>query len=77
MSGFFLVGSLLSLAALAVAGNVEITTLQHTLWLLPAALAGVLLARRVSGALDSRRSRTAAMALASIGAVVLIGQQVL
>ncbi|AUS81991.1 permease [Actinoalloteichus sp. AHMU CJ021] len=77
MSGFFLVGSLLSLAALAVAGNVEITTLQHTLWLLPAALAGVLLARRVSRALDSRRSRTAAMALASIGAVVLIGQQVL
>ncbi|WP_307796268.1 sulfite exporter TauE/SafE family protein [Amycolatopsis sp. 195334CR] len=77
MSAFFLVGSLLSLGALAVAGVVHVETLRYSAFLAPAAAAGVLLARPVSRHLDEGRTRGAAMVLAVAGAVTLTVQQFL
>ncbi len=76
MSTFFLVGSLMSLAALTTAGAVGAHSLRRAALLAPAALAGVLLARPLGRHLDVRRTRTAAMAVAVAGAAVLVGQQV-
>ncbi|WP_320777843.1 sulfite exporter TauE/SafE family protein [Streptomyces sp. CRN 30] len=75
MSAFFLVGSLMSLAALTAAGTVGAHTLRHSALLAPAAVAGVLLARPLTRRLDVRRTRTAATALAVAGASVLVVRQ--
>ncbi|QFU88488.1 sulfite exporter TauE/SafE family protein [Amycolatopsis sp. YIM 10] len=77
MSAFFLVGSVLSLGALAVAGVVHLETLRYSALLAPAAAAGVLLARPLSRHLDESRTRGVAMALAVAGAVTLTVQQFL
>ncbi|MFD8523405.1 sulfite exporter TauE/SafE family protein [Streptomyces capillispiralis] len=75
MSAFFLAGSVMSLAALAAAGAVGAHTLQRTALLAPAAAAGVLLARPLTRRLNADRTRTAAMALAVAGAVILVARQ--
>ncbi|MFD3735880.1 sulfite exporter TauE/SafE family protein [Streptomyces sp. NPDC058632] len=75
MSAFFLVGSLMSLAALGAAGAVGAGTLRSTVLLAPAAAAGVLLARPLSRRLDVRRTRAVAMVLAVAGASVLVLRQ--
>ncbi|MGC7098435.1 sulfite exporter TauE/SafE family protein [Amycolatopsis lurida] len=77
MSAFFLVGSVLSLGALAVAGVVHLETLRYSALLAPAAAAGVLLARPLSRHLDESRTRGVAMVLAVAGAVTLTVQQFL
>ncbi|AQS72418.1 anion permease [Streptomyces pactum] len=74
-SAFFLAGSLMSLAALAVTGTVGAYALRGTAPLVPAAVAGVLLAGPLSRRLDVRRTRTAATALAVAGAVALVVRQ--
>ncbi|MCX5414553.1 sulfite exporter TauE/SafE family protein [Streptomyces sp. NBC_00059] len=75
MSAFFLVGSLMSLAALTAAGTVGAHALWGALLLAPAAVAGVLLSRPFTRRLDVRRTRTAATVLAVAGAAVLVAQQ--
>ncbi|PPS90924.1 hypothetical protein BZZ08_00522 [Streptomyces sp. MH60] len=77
MSAFFLVGSLMSLAALTAAGAVGPHALRGTAVLAPAAVVGVLLARPLTRRLNVRRTRTAATALAVAGAVVLVLRQFL
>ncbi|MFI6028150.1 sulfite exporter TauE/SafE family protein [Amycolatopsis magusensis] len=77
MSAFFLVGSLLSLGALAIAGVVHAETLRYSAFLAPAAAAGVLLARPLSRWLDPDRTRWIAMALAVTGAATLTVRQFL
>ena len=75
MSGFFLVGSVMSIAALAVTGAVD----GHTFWafgvLVPAAVAGYLLSRRLNQFLDPKRLRWLAIGASTVGAVVLIGRE--
>ncbi len=75
MSGFFLVGSLMSIAVLAVTGAVG----WHTIWtfatLMPAVAIGYGLSRLVNRVLDRRRQRWAAIGISALGAIVLIVQQ--
>ena len=77
MSGFFLVGSVMSIAALAVVGAVD----GHTLWgfavMIPAAVAGYVLSRRINRFLDPKRLRWLAIGASTLGAVVLIGRELL
>ncbi|MER8160943.1 sulfite exporter TauE/SafE family protein [Streptomyces sp. NPDC094472] len=75
MSGFFLAGSVMSLAILAATGAVHTYSLWHTALLAPAAAIGVLLARPLSSRLDMRRTRGVAMVLAVASATVLVIQQ--
>jgi uncharacterized membrane protein YfcA len=75
MGAFFLVGSAMSLAALALAGSVRVDDLWYSLLLVPAAALGFLLARPVGRRLDVRRTRIAAMALSVTGAAVLAVRQ--
>ncbi len=75
MAGFFLVGSVMSLAALAVTGSVDL----HTLWafalLIPVSVAGYVLSRYVNRFLDHARLRVVAIVMSVVGATVLIVQQ--
>ena len=77
MSGFFLVGSIMSIAALAATGAVN----RHTMWmfavLIPAALAGYVLSRGLNRILDPKRLRWLAIGVSALGAIVLIGRELL
>jgi uncharacterized protein len=75
MGGFFLVGSALSIAGLALAGAIDAHVLARTAWLAPAVVAGYALSRLVNRVLDRRRLRLTAIAVSALGAVVLIVQQ--
>jgi uncharacterized membrane protein YfcA len=76
MSGFFLVGSVISIAVLAFTGAVDGSTMASFAVLVPASVAGYALSRVVNRLLDHRRQRWAAIAISAVGAAVLIGQQV-
>lgn len=77
MSGFFLVGSLMSLVVLGFTGAVD----QHTWWgfaiLAPAAIAGYLLSRVLNRHLNRQRLRWLAIGVSAAGALVLIGRELL
>lgn len=77
MSGFFLIGSVLSLVALWATGAVD----AHTLWafvvLVPAAVAGYVLSRYINRLLDPKRLRWLAIGVSAFGAVVLIGKELI
>jgi uncharacterized membrane protein YfcA len=75
MGAFFLVGSVMSLAALTLSGAVDPHNLRYALFLAPAAALGVVLARPLGRYLDVHRTRTTAMALAVTGAVILLVRQ--
>lgn len=75
MGAFFLVGSALSLGLLAVSGEVDLHNLRYALFLTPAAVLGIVLARPIGKYLDVRRTRNAAMGLAVTGAAILLVQQ--
>jgi uncharacterized protein len=77
MSGFFLVGSTMSIAALAVTGAVDWRTLWGFAALAPAAVAGYLLSRRINRFLDPKRLRWLAIGASTLGAVVLISRELL
>jgi uncharacterized protein len=75
MSGFFLIGSLMSIAALALTGGVD----GHTMWgfvvLMPAVALGYTLSRFVNRLLDRDRQRWMAIGISAVGAIVLIVRQ--
>lgn len=75
MSGFFLVGSAVSLAMLLMAGTVDRHSIVSLLLLLPAAALGYVLSLYVNRYLDARRLRFTAIAVSTVGAVILIAQQ--
>jgi uncharacterized membrane protein YfcA len=77
MSGFFLVGSVMSIAALAVAGAVDGRTVWGFTVMIPAAVAGYALSRRINRFLDPKRLRWLAIGASTLGAVVLIGRELL
>lgn len=77
MSGFFLVGSLMSLAMLGLTGAIH----QRTWWgfavLAPAAIAGYLLSHVLNRHLNPQRLRWLAIGVSAAGAIVLIGRELL
>jgi uncharacterized protein len=75
MGGFFLVGSLMSIAALAATGAIGGQTLWGFVVLVPAAVAGYLLSRPMNKVLDQKRLRWLAIGVSTLGAVVLIGRE--
>ncbi|TFD87796.1 sulfite exporter TauE/SafE family protein [Cryobacterium serini] len=77
MSAFFLVGSSISLLALAVLGTIGRETLQLAAWMIPAVIAGYLLSRYVNRFLNHRILRLAALTASALGAVLLITAQIL
>ncbi|GAA1244764.1 sulfite exporter TauE/SafE family protein [Janibacter melonis] len=77
MSAFFLVGSAVSVATLAVAGAVDAEIMRAVLLLLPMPVLGFVLSRGLNRVLDPVRQRRVAIAVSVVGAVLLIGQQVL
>ncbi len=77
MSGFFLVGSALSLVLLALTGSVDHHTVVVFAMLVPACVVGYALSRWVNRHLDRQRQRWAAIAISTIGAVVLIVRQLM
>jgi uncharacterized membrane protein YfcA len=77
MSGFFLVGSLMSIAALALTGAIDSRTVWGFAALVPAAVAGYALSRRINHFLDPKRLRWLAIGASTLGAVVLIGRELL
>jgi uncharacterized membrane protein YfcA len=77
MSGFFLVGSVMSIAALALTGAVDGKTVLAFAALVPAAVAGYALSRRINHLLDPKRLRWLAIGASTVGAVVLIGRELL
>ncbi len=77
MSSFFLVGSLMSLAALWFTGAVTGHTLTTFAVFIPAAALGYVLSRYVNRLLDPVRLRRLAIGVSALGAVVLIAQQLI
>ncbi|MCV7284884.1 sulfite exporter TauE/SafE family protein [Mycolicibacterium wolinskyi] len=77
MSGFFLVGSVLSLVVLALTGSIDRHTIVVFAMLIPACVAGYGLSRWVNRHLDRQRQRWAAIVISTLGAVVLIVRQLI
>ena len=75
MAGFFLVGSLMSIAMLAATGAVDHHTVQMFALLVPAAVLGYVLSRYANRVLTPPRQRWTAIAASTAGAVVLVVQQ--
>jgi uncharacterized protein len=77
MSGFFLVGSVLSLVMLTVTGSVDKQTWWGFAVLIPAAVVGYLLSHLLNRHLNPTRLRWLAIGVSAAGAVVLIGRELL
>lgn len=77
MSAFFLVGSVFSVAALWLNGEVDASTGGTFAALLPAAVAGCLLSRLVNRVLTRERLRWTAVTVAVVGASTLVAAQFL
>lgn len=75
MSGFFLIGSLMSIAMLTLTGAVDRHTVLMFVVLVPVAMMGYVLSRYVNRLLNSQRQRWTAITASMTGAVVLIIQQ--
>ncbi|MGA5462936.1 sulfite exporter TauE/SafE family protein [Mycobacterium sp. NPDC050041] len=76
MSGFFLVGSVLSLVVLAAGGEIDRHSVMSFLLLSPAVVIGYLLSRLMNRVLDRQRQRWLAISVSAVGAVVLIVRQI-
>ena len=76
MSGFFLVGSMMSIGVLAATGAVHAHTIRMCALLIPAIVGGYLLSRRVNGWLNPARQRWTAIAMSLAGATALIAHEV-
>ncbi len=75
MSGFFLIGSVLSVITLAATGSIDSHTMIVCGLLLPAPILGYLLSLPLNRLLDQRRLRLTAIGVSCFGALLLVGQQ--
>ncbi len=75
MSAFFLVGSLMSLGALAATGNLHRDIAFAFVALIPAVVIGYAASRYVNRLLDAPRLRTVSIVVSTLGVIALIGQQ--
>jgi hypothetical protein len=76
MSGFFLVGSTMSIGVLAATGAVHADTFLTFAALIPAVAGGYLLSRYVNGWLNPARQRWTAIVMSIAGATALIAHEV-
>lgn len=77
ISGFFVVGTVLSLAALWLVGRFGAGELRLALVMLPGMLAGLALSRRVAPWIDRGRTRPAVLAVVALtGAAIVVRQLV-
>jgi hypothetical protein len=67
----------MSMAALAATGAVHAHTMRIFALLVPAAVAGYLLSRGLNRFLDPKRLRWLAIGASTLGAVVLVGRELL
>ncbi len=74
MSAFFMVGSAVSLAGLALAGAITHAILVLALWMVPVVLAGYVASRYLNRFLDQARLRLVALTVSALGAVLLLGR---
>lgn len=72
VSAFFAIGALMSVTALAVAGEIGTRQLQLAVLILPSVLIGLVTARRVSQHLNPTVVRPAVLALSSASAIALL-----
>lgn len=77
LGGYFVLGSVTSIAALAAAGAVTGESLARTVLLSPFLLVGFALSGPVRGVLDKGWTRRAVLAVAALSAVLLIGRVLL
>lgn len=77
MSAFFLMGCLMSVAALGVTGSLTANTLHDATLLLPFVLAGYAASRLVNRRLDVTRLRALTLAVCGLGAALLAGRQLI
>jgi len=76
MSGFFLIGSMLSIAMLFVTGSIGADTVRWFVLLIPVTVLGYALSRWANRLLNPQRQRWTAISVSAVGATVLILQQV-
>ena len=74
LSSMFLVGTILSLAALVLVGRFGRAELQLTLALLPGALFGFVASRRIASRLDQGFTRPAVLAIAAIAGLIVVAR---
>lgn len=72
LATFFFAGSVLSLAALAIAGRIGVAQLRSAALLLPGMVLGVVVSRWAVRVLDPRRTRYAVLAVSGLASVGLI-----
>lgn len=77
IGGYFLLGSVISLAALAAAGQVTGQSLTRTAVLVPFLLAGFALSGPVRRVFDNGWTRRGVLGVAALGAALLLGRLVL
>ena len=72
LSSFFLVGTIISIAALVPAGRFGGQELRLTLFLLPGALFGFLVSRRLARRLDRGYTRPAVLTVAAVAGLIVV-----
>lgn len=72
MSGFFVVGLTMSLAALAIVGRIDGEDLRATLWLVPGAFLGFGISSRIIPYLDRGYTRKAVLVVSALAGVSVI-----
>ncbi|WP_345495312.1 sulfite exporter TauE/SafE family protein [Nocardia callitridis] len=77
MSGFFLVGSIVSLVVLAATGSIHRDNAVAFVVLIPVTVLGYLASRYVNRWLDPVRLRKVSIAVSCFGALLLIGRQLM
>lgn len=77
LSGYFLVGASVSLAALAFVGRFGLEELRLSLDLLPGIVVGFWLSGHVRGILDRGYTRSAVLVLSALAAMAALGRQLL
>lgn len=77
ISGYFVLGSMISLAALAAAGQITSESLTSTVMLVPFLLAGFALSGPARRVLDNGWTQRAVLAVAAVSAALLVGHVVL
>lgn len=77
MSAFFLAGSLMSITVLATTGAISRENTLMFVVLIPATVLGYVASRFVNRVLDPVRLRRLSIGISTVGAVLLVGQQIL
>jgi uncharacterized protein len=72
LSGFFLVGLIFSLSALAFVGRFGVEELEASFFLCPGALVGFLLSGRIARALDRGHTRTAVLVVSALAGLSVL-----